>query len=116
MALAIGAFCYASVHLGRRLRNCRGFNLFGLHLVGGAMGVLLGGLAATRSGDGTHGGTRQFALFVLACAVAAGYSAVATHVLLRLLKASMRLRVLEDETRRCVAEEVLGMLPPQTGG
>ncbi len=115
IALATGTICYAAVHLRRRLGNGRRFNQFGLHVLGGAMGVPLAAIAATRSGAGVLGGPRQFTLFVLACAAAAGYSACATHVLLRLVKASIRLRAPDEKAPRCVTGDALGMLPPQTG-
>jgi Amt family ammonium transporter len=112
-ALAIGlaaglACCFACNRLKTAMGYDDSLDAFGVHGVGGALGMALTGVFATRDVadpaislgaplglvDGSAG---LMAGQLVATAVAAGYSAVATFILLKLLDATLGLRVTHDE-------------------
>jgi Amt family ammonium transporter len=78
---------------------------FGVHGVGGLAGALLTGLFAQKSlneagADGAlFGDPKQLGVQVVACAACGLYAAVATYGILRVLKATMGLRVAENDER-----------------
>jgi Amt family ammonium transporter len=77
---------------------------FGVHGVGGALGALLTGVFATKAwgapADGLlRGGVTTFFTQVIGIVVAAAYSVVVSFVLLKLIDATLGLRVSKDEER-----------------
>ncbi len=109
MGLAAGlACCFACNRLKTAMGYDDSLDAFGIHGVGGALGVALTGVFATRDVadpaislgaplglvDGSAG---LIAGQLVAAAVATVYSAVATFVLLKLLDATLGLRVTHDE-------------------
>lgn len=109
MGLAAGlACCFACNRLKTAMGYDDSLDAFGIHGVGGALGVALTGVFATRDvadpaiSLGTplglvDGSAGLIAGQLVAAAVATVYSAVATFVLLKLLDATLGLRVTHDE-------------------
>ncbi len=78
---------------------------FGVHGVGGLAGALLTGVFAQKllndaGADGAlFGNLRQLGVQALACAATGAYSAIATYAILKLIGATLGLRVTESEER-----------------
>jgi Amt family ammonium transporter len=78
---------------------------FGVHGVGGLAGALLTGVFAQKvlneaGADGAlFGNVRQLGVQLLACAATGGYSVVLTYGILKVLDATIGLRVPENEER-----------------
>ena len=110
-ALAIGVAggvgCYlACTALKNRLGYDDSLDAFGVHGVGGTLGSILTGVFATRACwdiDGTtplgliEGGTRVFIGQIVAVAITWVFAAVATLILLKILDATMGLRVTQEQ-------------------
>lgn len=107
MGILAGAVCfYACTAMKSKFGYDDSLDAFGVHGVGGTLGAVLTGVFATRaawdiSGEGTplgliEGGNVIVAQ-ILAVAITWGLAAVATFVLLKLLDATMGLRVSEGE-------------------
>ncbi|MHB8861854.1 MAG: ammonium transporter [Pirellulaceae bacterium] len=107
MGLAGGVACYlACTTLKNRLGYDDSLDAFGVHGVGGTLGSILTGIFATRACwniDGTNplglmeGSTRVFIGQLAAVAVTWVFAAVATLVLLKILDATMGLRVTQEQ-------------------
>lgn len=102
IGLIAGAVCFhATNFLKRRLRIDDSLDVFPVHGVGGVLGTLLAGIFASSalgvfSGQGYAPGMdmgSQFGVQALGVAVTAGYTAVVSYVLLKLIDATMGLRV-----------------------
>jgi len=108
-AIAIGALagvaCYGGVLLKSRFKYDDALDAFGVHGIGGALGALLTGvfaqLAWNKDGaDGVVAGAGRLLVAQLAgIASAALYSAIATFLLLKLIQATIGLRVEVDAER-----------------
>jgi Amt family ammonium transporter len=102
---AAGLACYGAVMLKGRLGYDDTLDAFGVHGVGGFVGtVLLGAFAAkawnSAGADGLFAGDAGFfGKQLLAALVAVVYSAAGTFVLLKLVAATVGLRVTADEER-----------------
>ncbi len=110
-ALAIGAAagvvcCLACTVLKNRLGYDDSLDAFGVHGVGGTLGAILTGVFATRAcwdiDNGNplgliEGSTRIFVGQLVAVAVTWVFAAVATFVLLKILDATMGLRVTQQQ-------------------
>ena len=107
MGLAAGAVCFlACTTLKTKFGYDDSLDAFGVHGIGGTLGSLLTGVFATRACwdiDGTgklgliEGETRVFVGQIVAVAVTWVFSAVVTFILLKILDATMGLRVTQED-------------------
>jgi len=103
IGLAGGLVCFTAVSLRTRTRVDDSLDVFGVHGIGGTLGALLTGLFAQKlvnpsGADGLlFGNPSLLGAQVLAVAATWAYSIGVTFVLLKLLDATMGLRVEPDE-------------------
>jgi ammonium transporter, Amt family len=109
IGLLAGVICYLAVIQKYRYGYDDSLDAFGVHGVGGITGAILTGVFAQKrvfsdaadpvGANGLlYGGTKQFGVQILACAVSALYAALVTWILLKLIDKTMGLRVtLSDE-------------------
>jgi len=101
-----GLGCFLAVELLVRGRVDDALDVFGVHGVGGTIGALATGIFASKAvnaagADGLlYGNPSQFAVQALAVVVVAAYSAAVTWVLLKLIGATIGLRVSQAEEQR----------------
>lgn len=94
-----GVVCYYAVtYLKGWLKYDDALDVFGIHGVGGIIGALLTGVFANPSVNAAatgllYGNPHQLIAQILAVGVVAAYSAVATYIILRMMKLFMRVRV-----------------------
>lgn len=108
-AIALGALaggiCYGAVLLKNHFGYDDSLDAFGVHGVGGLAGALLTGVFAQKAlndagADGAlYGNVKQLGVQVLACAATGLYAAGVTYGILKVLQATMGLRVDENEER-----------------
>jgi Amt family ammonium transporter len=108
-AIAIGTTaglaCYAAVMLKSKLNYDDTLDAFGVHGVGGAVGTILLGVFASKAwnasgADGLITGDVSFlGKQLLAVAVTVAFSAAGTLVILKVVDATVGLRVTADEER-----------------
>ncbi|HEV8324891.1 MAG TPA: ammonium transporter [Myxococcota bacterium] len=108
-ALAIGAAaglaCYAGVLIKSRFGYDDALDAFGVHGVGGALGAVLTGVFAAKAfnpagADGLLAGhAALMGTQLLGVAAAAAYAGVASLVILKILDATLGLRVAKDDER-----------------
>jgi len=103
MGLAVSPVCYGAVMLKGRLGYDDALDAFGIHGVGGALGAILTGVFAVEAWggrDGLLGGNHELLVEnLIGVLAAAAYSIVVTFVLLKLIDATIGLRVSKDEER-----------------
>jgi ammonium transporter, Amt family len=106
IGVGAGVICYMAVAFAKsRLGYDDALDAFGVHGVGGIWGALATGLWATKTvnaggADGLfYGNPKQFAIQLAAVAVTLVYSFVVTLVLLKIVDATLGLRVSEHEER-----------------
>ena len=103
IGLAGGCVCFAAVSLRTRTRVDDSLDVFGVHGIGGTLGALLTGLFAQKlvnpAGDNglLFGNPSLFGTQVLAVAATWTYSIAVTFILLKVLDATMGLRVDEGQ-------------------
>jgi Amt family ammonium transporter len=104
IGLIVALVCYLAVAVVKhRLGYDDSLDAFGVHGVGGIVGALATGLFATvlvnpAGGDGLfYGNLRQLGVQALAVAVTAGYAAVVTLVLVKVLDRVIGLRVRDED-------------------
>ncbi len=103
IGFAAGAGCFYAVETFIRRRVDDALDVFGVHGVGGIIGALLTGVFATKTVnefgfDGLlYGNPAQLGIQALAVVIAAGYAATVTFVILKLLDATVGLRVAPEE-------------------
>jgi Amt family ammonium transporter len=101
MGLAAGPICYGAVMLKGKLGYDDALDAFGIHGVGGALGAILTGVFAAEVWGGTNGlidGNSELLIEnIIGVLAAAAYSVVVTFVLLKVLDATVGLRVNKDE-------------------
>jgi Amt family ammonium transporter len=101
MGLAAGPVCYGAVMLKGKLGYDDALDAFGIHGVGGALGAILTGVFAAEVWGGEQGlidGNRELLVGnIIGVVAAAAYSIVVTFVLLKLIDATIGLRVSPDE-------------------
>jgi Amt family ammonium transporter len=101
MGLAAGPVCYGAVMLKGKLGYDDALDAFGIHGVGGALGAILTGVFAAEVWGGTNGlidgNSKLFIENIIGVLAAAAYSVVVTFVLLKVLDATIGLRVNKDE-------------------
>jgi Amt family ammonium transporter len=101
MGFMAGVFCYL---MCTKMKNAFGYDdsldAFGLHGMGGTLGALLSGVFATKAVGGVsgllEGNPAQMTTQVVSIVAAIGISVAVTFILLRILDATMKLRVSED--------------------
>ncbi len=100
-----GGVCYGAVLLKNRFGYDDSLDAFGVHGVGGLAGALLTGVFAQKvlneaGADGAlFGNPRQLGVQLLACAATGAYAVVLTFGILKLIDATIGLRVPENEER-----------------
>lgn len=101
MGLAVGPVCYGAVMLKGKLGYDDALDAFGIHGVGGALGAILTGVFAAEVWGGEPGlvdGSSALVLEnIIGVLAAASYSLVVTFVLLKIIDATIGLRVSSDE-------------------
>lgn len=101
-----GVGCFIAVEVFVRGRVDDALDVFGVHGVGGIIGALATGIFATTTvnpagKDGLlYGNPSLFVAQLIAVVVAAVYAAAVTWVLLKLINATIGIRVTEDEEKR----------------
>jgi ammonium transporter, Amt family len=108
LGLIAGVVCYGGVLLKSRFGYDDTLDAFGVHGVGGFTGAVLTGVFAQKAmndagADGAlFGNVHQLVVQIVACAVTGVYSAVLTYGILKLIDATLGLRVSEQEEREGV--------------
>jgi Amt family ammonium transporter len=101
MGLIAGPVCYGAVMLKGKLGYDDALDAFGIHGVGGALGAVLTGVFAAAIWGGTDGliagNSELFIENIIGVVAAAAYSAVVTVILLKVIDATLGLRVSGDE-------------------
>ncbi len=101
MGLIAGPVCYSAVLLKGTLGYDDALDAFGIHGVGGALGAVLTGVFASAVWGGTDGliggNSALFIENIIGVLAAAAYSIIVTFVILKLLDATVGLRVSKDE-------------------
>ena len=101
IGLGASVICYGAVRLRAKIGLDDSLDVVGVHGVGGAWGAIATGLFATAAVGGVdglfYGDAGQLGKQFVAVGVTMGYSFVVTFALLKLLDATMGLRVSEDE-------------------
>lgn len=101
MGLIAGPVCYGAVMLKGKLGYDDALDAFGIHGVGGALGAILTGVFAAAVWGGNDGliagNSHLFIENVIGVVAAAIYSAVVTVVILKVIDATIGLRVSGDE-------------------
>jgi Amt family ammonium transporter len=108
-AIALGVIaagvCYLAVLAKNRLGYDDSLDAFGIHGVGGLAGALLTGVFAQKAlneggADGAmFGGSHQLGVQAIACAATGVYAVVCTFGILKLIDATIGLRVSKDDER-----------------
>jgi ammonium transporter, Amt family len=105
LGVVAGFVCYGGVLLKGRFGYDDSLDAFGVHGVGGLAGALLTGVFAQKAlndagADGAlYGNVRQLGVQALACAATGLYAVAVTYGILRLIGATIGLRVPENEER-----------------
>jgi ammonium transporter, Amt family len=96
---AAGLLCYGAVQLKDRLRYDDALDVVGVHMVGGAIGVVLTGVFASVAVNalGPAGGLQQFGRQIALAVVALVYPFVLTWLILWVTDRTVGLRVSEEE-------------------
>ena len=108
IGIAAGSVCYLAVHLKNKIGWDDALDVWGVHGVGGGLGVILLGVFASKAmnsagADGLmSGGTQFFAKQCIAVVGAAVYAFVFTYVMLAVINIITKVKVSE-------AEEDLGL-------
>ncbi|MBW2546999.1 MAG: ammonium transporter [Deltaproteobacteria bacterium] len=101
MGLVVGPVCYGAVMLKGKLGYDDALDAFGIHGVGGALGAVLTGVFAAEIWGGApglvDGSSALLVENIIGVLAAASYSAVVTFVLLKVIDATIGLRVNSDE-------------------
>ena len=103
IGLVAGMICYGAVLAKVKLGYDDSLDVVGVHCVGGIVGALLTGLFASKlvnpaGGDGLFfGNPAQFGIQALAVGITLVYSFVVSFILLKILDATMGLRVSTEE-------------------
>jgi Amt family ammonium transporter len=105
IGLAAGVLCYVAVVLKDKLGYDDSLDAFGVHGVGGLAGALLTGVFAQKvlndaGSDGAlFGNVHQLGVQAIACGASAAYAAVVTFVVLKIVAATVGLRVADADER-----------------
>lgn len=122
IGLASGAVCYGAVLMKGRLGYDDTLDAFGVHGVGGFAGALLTGVFAQKAlndggADGAlFGNPRQLGIQLLALVAAGVYAALVTWIILKVLGATLGLRVSTLDEREGLDTTLHGEEAYPTGG
>jgi Amt family ammonium transporter len=103
IGLVTGLICFFATEYVVRGRVDDSLDVFGVHGVGGIVGAILTGVFATTTVNSAgfdgllYGNPSQLVTQIVAVAVVAAYAAVVTFVLLKVIDATMKIRVTEEE-------------------
>lgn len=98
MGLLAGVVCYGGVLLKHKLGYDDSLDAFGVHGIGGAFGAVATGIFATMGATGLiSGNIHQLWVQVVGVTAAGTYAVVMTIIILAVLKATMGLRVEQEE-------------------
>ncbi len=101
MGLSAGPVCYGGVLLKHKLKYDDSLDAFGIHGLGGAWGAIATGIFATVGASGLIAGNPYQVWVQFMGLLATGvYAVVVTLLLLFVLKATMGLRVEDDDERK----------------
>jgi Amt family ammonium transporter len=106
IGLGAGALCYGAVQLKSALNVDDALDVWACHGVGGVWGALATGLFATKTvneagGDGLfYGNPGQLVVQAIAVVAVAAFAMAMTFVILKLIDATIGLRVGEEDERR----------------
>jgi Amt family ammonium transporter len=100
IGLIAGAICYwGATGLKHALKYDDSLDAFGVHGIGGIVGAMLTGLLAVEGIGGVAGGGGQVLTQLYAVLITAGYTALASFILLKVIDLVMGLRVSQEEER-----------------
>ena len=103
VSVAAGLLCYTALNAKVKFRYDDSLDAFGVHGVGGTLGTILAGVFASTAinAGGANGllsgNPKQLAVQIGAVALVAVYSFAVSMALLKVLDATMGLRVAKDE-------------------
>ncbi|MYH41792.1 MAG: ammonium transporter, partial [Chloroflexi bacterium] len=100
IGIAAGAVCYWALRIKFRFGFDDSLDVVAVHLVGGVVGSILLGVLADADIGGVAGGVDQLLRQAASVVIAVAYSFIVSYVLLRIIKATIGLRVTEEEERR----------------
>jgi Amt family ammonium transporter len=100
IGVAAGAICFWALRLKFRFNFDDSLDVVAVHLVGGIIGSLLVGVLADVDIGGVEGSVEQLGRQAASVVIAIGYSFVVSYVLLRIIKATIGVRVSEEEERQ----------------
>jgi Amt family ammonium transporter len=106
VGITAGVVCYFAVNLKNRLRWDDALDVWGVHGVGGALGIVLLGLMASKAvnpmgADGLLSGNSRFFFTQLLTVIGSSiYAFGFTYIMLRIIGLFMRVRTSEDEEER----------------
>jgi Amt family ammonium transporter len=103
IGIAAGAVCYLAVHMKNKLGWDDALDVWGVHGIGGTIGVILLGVFASKTMNGAgadglmYGGTAFFVKQCVAVIGSAIYAFVFTYIMLAIINKITRVRVSEAE-------------------
>ncbi|HED03609.1 MAG TPA: ammonium transporter [Candidatus Fraserbacteria bacterium] len=101
IGVAASLACYGAIEFRKKVKWDDALDVWGVHGVGGILGIILTGVFALRSINGVsgliEGNVHQFLVELLGVAIVAGYSFVLTYLMLKLISVFMPIRVSEEE-------------------
>ena len=100
IGIAAGAVCYWALRIKFRFGFDDSLDVVAVHLVGGVVGSVLLGVLADADIGGVAGGFDQLLRQAASVVIAVAYSFIVSYVLLRIIQATIGLRVTEEEERR----------------
>ena len=100
IGIAAGAVCYWALRIKFRFGFDDSLDVVAVHLMGGVVGSILLGVLADADIGGVAGGFDQLLRQAASVVLAVAYSFIVSYVLLRIIKATIGLRVTEEEERR----------------
>ena len=100
IGIAAGAVCYWALRIKFRFGFDDSLDVVAVHLVGGVVGSILLGILADADIGGVAGGFEQLGRQGASVLIAVAYSFIVSYVLLRIIGATIGLRVTEEEERR----------------
>ena len=100
IGIAAGAVCYWALRIKFRFGFDDSLDVVAVHLVGGVVGSILLGVLADADIGGVAGGFELLLRQGASVVIAVAYSFIVSYVLLRIIQATIGLRVTEEEERR----------------
>ena len=100
IGIAAGAVCYWALRIKFRFGFDDSLDVVAVHLMGGVVGSILLGVLADADIGGVAGSFDQLLRQGASVVIAVAYSFIVSYVLLRIIQATIGLRVTEEEERR----------------